>query len=428
MKVAHSMKIFKPALVIAVSAFLGLSVGTTSTPVSETQHTILAAEDEFTTALTLSNYDLSEFTSYNFSTLYTKLIGFDGCSAAQRTQIYSGWQQSWKIMNHIYWAARKGIDYDEFVALEFLAPSLRNGDQRSQFREIFMNLATIQPGWLPSWLDWKLSVRCDDPESRCPSPVHAYAGQNDTKYDVAYINFCEEYFSLQTLDEVMRYTNRSEYDDPNICGNMYLYCENQARVWLHELLHIDWVSKANQYGRNNHVTDMKVGYRNFDGSTTWFSAYGPLLCKALARATIAPGFWVIQNADSLTMYMIAKYVQDKMGAYPHLPWAPEPPSSVDKPMEVGNLFTVYPNGTGFPSTNNIPDDELESVDDDNGYSADNENSVDAHPDKVMVKSWPLRTDYPAAYLSIWSSWAGRTAAPTSVVESQQLSQVLLVPQ
>ncbi|GKZ73007.1 hypothetical protein AnigIFM50267_009681 [Aspergillus niger] len=408
MKVAHSMKIFKPALVIAVSAFLGLSVGTTSTPVSETQHTILAAEDEFTTALTLSNYDLSEFTSYNFSTLYTKLIGFDGCSAAQRTQIYSGWQQSWKIMNHIYWAARKGIDYDEFVALEFLAPSLRNGDQRSQFREIFMNLATIQPGWLPSWLDWKLSVRCDDPES-----VHRQFMQ---------------YFSLQTLDEVMRYTNRSEYDDPNICGNMYLYCENQARVWLHELLHIDWVSKANQYGRNNHVTDMKVGYRNFDGSTTWFSAYGPLLCKALARATIAPGFWVIQNADSLTMYMIAKYVQDKMGAYPHLPWAPEPPSSVDKPMEVGNLFTVYPNGTGFPSTNNIPDDELESVDDDNGYSADNENSVDAHPDKVMVKSWPLRTDYPAAYLSIWSSWAGRTAAPTSVVESQQLSQVLLVPQ
>lgn len=191
-----------------------------------------------------------------------------------------------------------------------------------------MNLATIQPGWLPSWLDWKLSVRCDDPESKCPSPVHAYARQNDSIYDVAYINFCEDYFSLQTLDEVMRYTNRSEYDDPDIFANLDLYYDNQARVWLHELLHIDWVSKANQYGSNDHITDMKVGYRNVDGSTTWFSAYGPLLCKALGRITFTPGLWVIQNADSLTMYAIAKYVQDKMGAYPHLPWAPEPPSSV----------------------------------------------------------------------------------------------------
>lgn len=126
------------------------------------------------------------------------------------------------------------------------------------------------------------------------------------KCGVGYMNSCKEYFGLQAVDKVMRYTNRSEYDDPNIAANLDTYYDNQAPVWLHELLHIYRVSKANRYGKKNHVAVMRFEYRNSDGSTTCISAYGRLLCKALGLPSIIPRLWVIQNADSPTMYMIAK--------------------------------------------------------------------------------------------------------------------------
>lgn len=68
---------------------------------------ITAAGEEFSRALSLSNYDTSKFTTYDLSLLATRLIGYDRCTQDQRIQIYSGWQQSWAIMNHIYGIAKR---------------------------------------------------------------------------------------------------------------------------------------------------------------------------------------------------------------------------------------------------------------------------------------------------------------------------------
>ncbi|CAK46246.1 uncharacterized protein An12g05330 [Aspergillus niger] len=285
-----------------------------------------AAEEEFTAALSLSNYDISNFNTYNLSVLYTKLIGFDRCSADQRTQIYSGWQQSWKVMNYMYKVAKDGISFGEADAIDYLGPSLSNEKLQGNFKDIYLNLATIQPGWLPSWLDWKIAIRCDDPYYQCPcgsdSLTIAYAGQKDAKYQVAYINFC-------------------------------------PKVWLHELLHIDWVAKADEYGSNVHVSDLKVGYRQTNRVMKWFGVYGPNYCKALARIGAVPSAYTIMNSDSLVLYALTKYVHNKLGAFPYRPLAPPPPQSVEIPMVSPKMLTVYPNGTGVEVPNTTLDDEAE---------------------------------------------------------------------
>ncbi|OJZ85085.1 hypothetical protein ASPFODRAFT_34040 [Aspergillus luchuensis CBS 106.47] len=112
----------------------------------------------------------------------------------------------------------------------------------------------------------------------------------------------------------MRYTNRRESDDPNIDANMDTDYDTQARVWLHKLLHIYRMSKANRYRKKNPFVVMRFEYRSLDRSTTCISAYGRLLCKALGLPSITPGLWIIQNADSPTMYMIAKYFEDEIAA------------------------------------------------------------------------------------------------------------------
>ncbi|RDH35419.1 glycoside hydrolase family 18 protein [Aspergillus welwitschiae] len=386
---------------------------------AESNLNFTVVEEEFTAALSLSNYDISNFNTYNLSVLYTKLIGFDGCSPAQRTQIYSGWQQSWKIMNYMYKLVKDDdIDFTGLDAIDFLGLAYSNRKLRDNFKEIFMNLATIQPGWLPSWFDWRIAIRCDDPKYQCPceaaSLTIAYTGQKDAKYQVAYINFCPRYFGTHTLDEVMVYADMDNYAE-RIAGNMMTYYNNQARVWLHELLHIDWVSKAGEYGRNLHISDLKIGYKNEKNEMEWYDTYGPVPCKALGRVSGVPSAYTIQNADSLALYALAKYVWSTLGEYPYLPLAPAAPKKVSIPMYIPEMFTVYPNGTGVADSNTTLDDELKWSPSEGVCAAVDDEDYDADPTvMVTITTWPLETDYPATYLSSWSSWAGLTPTTTAV--------------
>lgn len=165
------------------------------------------AKETFTDALALSDYDISEFDTYNFTDLATRLIGFDGCTDDQEKAITSGWQQSWKIMNHIYQVAEKGIDFNEAAAVEFLGPPAYNQQQQSDFIAAFKQLSTIQPGW-GGWFAWKLAVRCDDFKYMCPcnidTGVIAYTVQKDPKYQETSISFCPKYFTLPTLDSKIK--------------------------------------------------------------------------------------------------------------------------------------------------------------------------------------------------------------------------------
>lgn len=216
---------------------------------------VVAQELDFIDGLLISNYDVTQFAVTNVTDLATRLIGFDGCTIDKGFNpavIYSGWQQSWKIMNQVYSLAKAGLNFNEAGAVEFLGPPAGNKDQQSAFQQSFLNLATIQPGYITTPLDWRIAVCCDDPQFDCtcgfnPGTI-AYTVQKDPKYQVASINFCPVYFRQPTLDQVV-----AEYStDPSleIFANLINYQGNQGRTWIYEPLHIDWVSLAGAYGSN----------------------------------------------------------------------------------------------------------------------------------------------------------------------------------
>lgn len=101
----------------------------------------------FADTLALSNYDASDFDTYNFIDLATRLIGFDGCTTAEKVAITSGWQQSWELINHVSTVAQNGTDFNEAASVEFLGPPAFNQQEQSDFKAVFKQLSTIQPGW-----------------------------------------------------------------------------------------------------------------------------------------------------------------------------------------------------------------------------------------------------------------------------------------
>ncbi|PKX92837.1 uncharacterized protein P174DRAFT_432208 [Aspergillus novofumigatus IBT 16806] len=235
---------------------------------------ILEAEQEITEVIATSGYNISDFADFNLTILATALISEDGCTVLQKKQIRLGWVESWNIMNYMYKVAKAGINFNEAAAVEYLGPPSMNQDQWSNYKAIYLNLATIQPSWkildLLKWFAWKIA-----------------------------------YFSLQILKDAMYWADTMhtprEYADLN---NHY---NNQALVWIHELLHLNWVLIALSSSNIHHVTDIKVGYEEGeDCIMTYYTAYRPWMCKALARLGWSTGLWTIQNADSLTLYAFAK--------------------------------------------------------------------------------------------------------------------------
>jgi chitinase len=251
-------------------------------------------------------------------------------------------------MNFIMPIAYDGINFNEAAAVEYLGPPSMNKHLQERFKNIFVNLDTIQPGYISLPWDWRIVARCDDPRGACScsdeSTTVAYTLSSDPDEPSApAINFCPSYFARQTLSEVIKNTN--PLHPPSFSADMTNYYRNQASLWIHELLHIDWVALANGWGPNAHVTDLKMLYK-FNEEETWFTAYGPRRTKGLARAQGEFVDWTIRNADSMSMYGLAKYVQNKLGdVYPHLPLAPEPPTSVVTGLTVPGCLTAYSNGT-----------------------------------------------------------------------------------
>ncbi|EEA25067.1 conserved hypothetical protein [Talaromyces marneffei ATCC 18224] len=381
---------------------------------------ITAAEEDFTAALSLSGYNISNFETYNLTLLASKLVGHNGCDKQQQRTIYSGWQQSWEIMNYIMPVAYdgNGIDFNEAAAVEYLGPPAMNKHLQERFKNIF-----IQLPW-----DWRIVTRCDDPRGACScgdeSTTVAYTLNSDPDEPSApSINFCPEYFDRQTLSEVMKNTNPNY--PPSFSANMDNYNRNQASTWIHELLHIDWVALANGWGPNAHVTDLKMAYIN-GPNTEIYTAYGPQLTKGLARAQGEFVDWTIRNADSMSLFALAKYVQNKLGnVYPHLPLAPPPPTKVA--LTIPGYFTVYSNGTG-DILNQTAVDEISwsasmgvcaaGSDQDSGAS----NAAIA----TVTSGWPVETDFPSDYLSSWSSWAGLTPTTTSTAPTPTASWIISI--
>lgn len=296
---------------------------------AESSLNVTEAEEDFTAALSLSNYNISDFTTYNLSLLATRLLGWNGCTELQKKQIYSGWQQSWKIMNYIQSVAEDGINFNEAAAVEYLGAPGTNKEQRTDFNNIYKQLVTIQPGYIATPLDWRLGIRCDDPRGRCPCDIDtgeiAYTVQKDPKLQITTINFCPRYYKIPTLDTVMQKIKSPLLDE---YANMKSYYPNQAVVWFHELLHVDWASTADT-GAISHITDIRISYRVQDKNnlrekkTVWYEVYGPFWAKGLARLGINTG---LLDHSKLRQYDLIRPGKVRSGeARKHLSASPTSP-------------------------------------------------------------------------------------------------------
>lgn len=396
---------------------------------------VRALEDNLETAMKENGYSTSSFANYNLTDLATKLVGWEGCTAERGMppkDVYSGWVQSWKIMNLMYKEAKSGIDFNSAAAVEYLGPPAQNYPQQSTFNNIFLKLATIQPGYISTPFDWRIHVRCDDPDLECDcggsiqlTATVAYT-RNDAPPDgIARINFCPRYFTRDTLDTVMM---NADLEKPlEVWANMYSYYRNQGAVWFHELLHINWVSMSQNYGHNQRITDIRIEFERklSNGAivSQWTTAYGPLFTKTLARWSIATGLWTVRNADSFTIFALARYVQSKFDLYPHLPLAPKPPTDVSDSnsggsdyFDVPGLFNMSSDGTVVMDADTTEYDEwgwdptagaCALVSDEDGNNNDSQILT-------LSADFAAESVFPTDYMSSWSSWAGLTTAqPTT---------------
>ncbi|KAI3129279.1 hypothetical protein CBS147326_6518 [Penicillium roqueforti] len=381
---------------------------------------ITAAEDAFTAALSLSGYNTSNFETYNLTLLASKLVGWHGCDPLQKKEIYSGWQQSWEIMNYMMSEAYDDkINWNEAATVEYLGAPAMNQHLRERFKNIYVNLATIQPGWIGMPWDWRIVARCDDPHLACScgrdTQTVAYTVNSDQDEPSApAINFCPPYFGQPTLKTVLESANPGF--TPAIYADMNNYNGNQATTWMHELLHIDWVALANGWGPNTHVTDIKMKY-NYDTGPKWVTAYAPYLNKGLARVQTQFADWTIQNADSMALFALAKFIQNKLGdIYPHLPLAPPPPLDVKRYLVPG-YFDYYANGTGEILNQTAMDDASWTASMGTCALGTDPDGAAGSAAIATVTSWPVQTDYPDDYLSSWSSWAGLATSTTTKATS-----------
>lgn len=389
-------------------------------------------EQSFGDGLELSAYDTSNFETYNLTDLATRLIGFEGCTVERgmpKNVVYSGWQQSWKLMNLMYEESKNGIDFNSAAALEFFGPPSETQQQQSNFNNVFQNLATIQPGYFfPGVFGWRLHVRCDDPYLRCPcyrdldKQPFAYTLSKDPTDGIAMINFCPRYFNEEKLDTAMKKADQTDF--PFEWMDMNNYKSTQGGTWFHELLHIDWVSKSESYGDNANIVDVRmlITTRNDEGQTILkrMSAYEPFGTKMLARWGVLTGYWTVQNAESFLMFALARYVQKKVGLYPHLPLAPGPPRQILSTDAASNYFTVpglfemLGDGTVDMDVNTTMYDNLSWDSTDTCAVLDDDTVNDDSQILTVSAAFAAESAYPTDYMSSWSSWAGLTTTiPTT---------------
>jgi len=92
---------------------------------------------------------------------------------------------------------------------------------------------------------------------------------------------------------------------------------------LHELLHVQWVSMSGKYGTNSPVDDLTIKFSDPGNPLVKLErkVYGPLNAKILARSSLPDclGDFIVRSDENLMLYALAKYVQQELGLYPHLP-------------------------------------------------------------------------------------------------------------
>ncbi|KAF1994058.1 hypothetical protein P154DRAFT_586974 [Amniculicola lignicola CBS 123094] len=157
------------------------------------------------------------------------------------------------------------------------------------------------------------------PDGSCKYIDDANWINRDPENSYINIQFCDGFFSADTLDEVIKKGKGAPKEEKY---NINYYWNNRGKILFHELLHGATVGKhAND---NLMISDLRIKIRIEDkpDELTEVDAYGPLNSKMLARTIRDQNFnHVRQNDDNWSAYALAKYIQDEVGIYPILPLA-----------------------------------------------------------------------------------------------------------
>ena len=196
---------------------------------------------------------------------------------------------------------------------------------------------------------------------------------------------------------------------------------------------------ANVPDPNLHIADYTIYYRALNSEIRFDTkAYGPLWTKVLARwyqAGIDTGEFVQRNADNFAIFALAKYVQNRLGIYPHLPLVSyEPLKAPDfesspyiAPFVVGD-DDFYLNDTGLNQT--IMDNwgliaTTPGCADTTGNA--NDTNSDYYP-PLSINAFSPTSAYPDDYNSQISSWisdlttVSSTALPPTVTTTASTSE------
>jgi hypothetical protein len=121
---------FIPSLFALVAYHLVFIYHITFAAPTTTQKERQAAIDDFRAALLDSRYN---YTDGDVTEAATRLFGWQGCSSAQRQAIYSGWQQSWKLMDVV-----KGdnLNWNEAAAIDYLADPFFNDEDQAEIKSM----------------------------------------------------------------------------------------------------------------------------------------------------------------------------------------------------------------------------------------------------------------------------------------------------
>ncbi|KAI9763098.1 MAG: hypothetical protein M1840_000910 [Geoglossum simile] len=327
--------------------------------------------------------------------LRTRLVGFEGCDQTQTDSIRAAWRDSWQVMDVI---REININWDEAAAVEFLGPPGFNQGRQAAIQDILRNLGTITGRGIPvPPLDWKVHVRCDDWKLWCPSTAdktEAYTTNEDGNNNIATINFCSKYFTKPTLSEAI--ANARRLNNPRYIFNLGNYDRTTTYTIIHELLHINWVHKSGRYGTNEPVIDYRIEFWDGDQGTYKIrDVYGPERAKILARyhnpSTI--GGIIARSDENLGMFALAKLIQAKFGAYPHLPLVNTEPDRRPWLTLSDSLFQV--NGTGgIVANSSVPDDSVILSD----FLPEDKSSL-------IIEKFFADSDLPADYIAAWKGWS-----------------------
>lgn len=137
------------------------------------------------------------------------------------------------------------------------------------------------------------------------------------------ITFCNGFFKLNSLLDIVTLNKKQ----PKAVKNRLDKWDNRARVFFHEVTHLDYFMNAgpadDKKAQSPYVSDLEIYYKTSNKREAWYDSYGPYNAKVL-RNWLDPdpkysGYFTQRNADNYAWFAMANFVTSVIGFYPTNP-------------------------------------------------------------------------------------------------------------